>query len=57
MSFETSLDTLLSNLVWAILTPPWLMSKSYSIIRKQELILVEHLPFEGARKAHEPFVN
>lgn len=42
MSFETSLDTLLSNLVWTILTPPW---------------LIKHLPFEGARKAHEPFVN
>jgi cytochrome P450 len=28
MSYETSLNTLLSNLIWVILTPKWLMSES-----------------------------
>jgi hypothetical protein len=33
------------------------MRKSHSKIRKQELILAEHVPFEGAGKTHESFVN
>jgi cytochrome P450 len=57
MSFETSLDTLLSNLIWVILTPMWLMSKSYSNSRKKELIQAEHLPFGSARKAYDSFIN
>ncbi|KAE9378127.1 hypothetical protein N431DRAFT_528255 [Stipitochalara longipes BDJ] len=42
MSYETSTDTLLANLVWMILTPKW---------------WEKHLPFQGARKAHESFIN
>ena len=33
MSYETPMDTLLSNLVWVILTPKWLKCKQYVFIK------------------------
>lgn len=51
MSFETSLDTLLSNLFWVILTPPWLISKSHSKIRRQELFW-QSISFSKAPAKH-----
>jgi len=57
MSYETSMDTLLANLVWVILTPKWLKRKHHFLTKIATTNLVGHLPFRGARKAYESFLN